>query len=79
MNPELRQKFEDKGVQYNRTHPLVGEKWTFDVGAMLSWTQMFGTADKEEVEAICREEESPEVMFAKTSICIPEDDLIHLF
>ena len=61
MDPEVRQKFVDKRLLYNRTHKKVGEKWAFDVGARLSWTQLFGTSDKEEVEAICREEDEAEV------------------
>ena len=56
LDPELRQKFEDKGVLYNRTHPKVGARWTFDVGSMLSWRQMFGTSDKTEVESIAQKE-----------------------
>ena len=57
----MRQKFDEEGVLYNRTHPKVGEKWTFDVGAMLSWRQMFGTNSMEEVERICEEEDAPKV------------------
>ena len=61
MDPEVRQKFVDKKLRYNRTHKKVGEKWAFDVGDMLSWAQLFGTAGKEEVEDICREEDEAEV------------------
>eukprot|EP00571_Detonula_confervacea_P014043 CAMPEP_0172310948 /NCGR_PEP_ID=MMETSP1058-20130122/13360_1 /TAXON_ID=83371 /ORGANISM="Detonula confervacea, Strain CCMP 353" /LENGTH=456 /DNA_ID=CAMNT_0013023969 /DNA_START=104 /DNA_END=1475 /DNA_ORIENTATION=+ len=61
LDPSVRQKFETKKVQYHRKHPKVGEKWTFDVGAMLSWHQMFGTSDKQEVEAICQEEDAAKV------------------
>ena len=62
LDPAVRQKFLCKGVLYNRTHGLVGDKWSTDVGARLSWPQMFGTSDKKEVETICREEDSPEVI-----------------
>jgi hypothetical protein len=54
---------EDKKVVYNRRHGKAGDKWTVDVGAMLSWTQMFGTSDKDEVEAMCKEEDSPKVQW----------------
>ena len=68
MDPEVRQKFEDKKVLYNRTHPRVGERWTFDVGAMLSWQQMFGTSDMKEVETICQEEDAPKVSRVTSSV-----------
>ena len=63
MDPVVRQKFEDKRVLYNRTHPKIGEKWTFDVGSMLSWRQMFATSDKQEVEAISKEEDGAPVQW----------------
>ena len=63
MDPVIRQKFEDKRVLYNRTHPKTGEKWTFDVGSMLSWRQMFGTSDMQEVEAISKEEDGAPVQW----------------
>ena len=63
MDPVVRQKFEDKHVLYNRTHPKIGEKWTFDVGSMLSWRQMFATSDKQEVEAISKEEDGAPVQW----------------
>mmetsp|Transcript_3288 Transcript_3288/g.5082 ORF Transcript_3288/g.5082 Transcript_3288/m.5082 type:complete len:463 (+) Transcript_3288:84-1472(+) len=63
LDPAVRYKFEAKKMLYARTHPKVGEKWTFDVAAMLSWKQMFGTSDKQEVEAICQEEEAAEVQW----------------
>ena len=32
----------------------------FDVGAMLPWTQLFATSDRNEVEQICHEEGAPQ-------------------
>lgn len=72
LDPSVRERFEAKKVLYNRTHPAEGEKWTFDVGSMLSWKQMFGTSSKQEVEAICREEDSPGVQWLG-----PNNDTFH--
>lgn len=63
LDPSLRDKFQRLGLQYNRTHPKVGSKWSFDVGSMLSWAQMFGTTDKKEVENISREEDAAAVQW----------------
>jgi alpha-ketoglutarate-dependent taurine dioxygenase len=63
LDPAVRDKFEAKKVLYIRKHGKVGDKWTVDVGAMLSWTQMFGTSDQQEVETICQEEDAPEVQW----------------
>mmetsp|Transcript_17204 Transcript_17204/g.32291 ORF Transcript_17204/g.32291 Transcript_17204/m.32291 type:complete len:466 (-) Transcript_17204:151-1548(-) len=63
LDPALRKKFETKKVRYSRTHGKIGDKWTVDVGAMLSWAQMFGTSDRQEVESICKEEDAPEVQW----------------
>ena len=54
-------KFQTKKILYNRTHPSVGEKYTFDVGSRLSWKQMFGTSSMKEVEDICKAEDAPKV------------------
>lgn len=61
LDPDVRQRFEDKKVLYNRNHGKIGDTWTVDVGAMLSWPQMFGTSDQHEVETICQEEGASEV------------------
>mmetsp|Transcript_17556 Transcript_17556/g.36884 ORF Transcript_17556/g.36884 Transcript_17556/m.36884 type:complete len:473 (+) Transcript_17556:117-1535(+) len=63
LDPDLRRKFQDKKILYRRQHGKVGERWTFDVGAMLPWTQLFGTSSRAEVEKIAREEESPPVQW----------------
>ncbi|KAL7525073.1 hypothetical protein ACHAXR_000847, partial [Thalassiosira sp. AJA248-18] len=63
LDPTVRLKFESKGVLYRRKHGMVGDTWTVDVGAMLSWPAMFGTPHKNEVEAICQEEDAPEVQW----------------
>lgn len=61
ISPALRDKFSSKKIKYIRKQSAVGDKWTYDVGAMKTWMDLFSTSDKEEVEAICREEEAPEV------------------
>jgi len=61
LSPELREKFAAKKIKYTRTHFKVGEKWTYDVGAMLGWPQLFGTEDLDEVEEICLQEQAPQV------------------
>jgi len=60
LDGSLRKKFESKKLQYRRRHYNEGEKWTTDVGSMLSWRQMFGTSDKSKVEELCREEGAPQ-------------------
>lgn len=61
LDPALRDKFERKKLMYSRTHHRVGQTWTTDVGAKLSWPQLFGTSEKSQVEKICQEEEAPMV------------------
>jgi hypothetical protein len=63
LSPALRNKFATKKIKYNRKHYKIGEKWTYDVGAMLAWPGLFGTSDPKKVEAICREEDAPEVQW----------------
>mmetsp|Transcript_8802 Transcript_8802/g.15313 ORF Transcript_8802/g.15313 Transcript_8802/m.15313 type:complete len:477 (+) Transcript_8802:462-1892(+) len=63
LDPVLRNKFETKKVLYNRTHKKVGDRYTFDVGAKLSWAQMFGTSSEQEVDAICEKEDAPDVQW----------------
>ena len=58
---ELRGRFEAKKIKYTRTHFKVGEKYTYDVGAMLGWPSLFGTSDKTRVQEICKEEGAPQV------------------
>ena len=48
IDPEIRRRFEDKGVLYTRN--LHGDR-----GAGLSWQTVFETTDREAVEAYCRE------------------------
>jgi alpha-ketoglutarate-dependent taurine dioxygenase len=59
LDPELRNKLATKKLRYTRTHKKTGERFTYDVGAMLSWHQLFGTTDQAKVEDICREEGAP--------------------
>ena len=60
LDASLRHKFATKKLEYRRRHYHVGEKWTTDVGSMLSWTQMFGTPSKSKVEEICKDEGAPQ-------------------
>ena len=60
LDESLRNKFATKKLQYRRRHYNEGEKWTTDVGSMLSWRQMFSTSDKSKVEELCRNEGAPE-------------------
>ena len=60
FDASLRHKFATKKLEYRRRHYHLGEKWTTDVGSMLSWTQMFGTPSKSKVEEICRDEGAPQ-------------------
>lgn len=59
LSPTLRQKLIDKGIRYVRTHKKVGSYFTYDVADMLGWPQLFDTDDMEEVEAICKQEQTP--------------------
>ena len=59
LSPELRTKLLNKKIKYTRTHHKVGERFTYDVGAMLGWPGLFGTSDAKKVEEICREEGAP--------------------
>jgi hypothetical protein len=63
LSPELRDKFISKKIKYRRKHYSVGEKWTYDVGAMKTWSELFGASTKKEVEDICKEENAPGVQW----------------
>mmetsp|Transcript_6634 Transcript_6634/g.11467 ORF Transcript_6634/g.11467 Transcript_6634/m.11467 type:complete len:349 (-) Transcript_6634:183-1229(-) len=63
LSPELREKLATKKIKYTRKHAKVGERFTYDVGAMLGWPQLFGTSDKKEVERITKEENAPPVQW----------------
>ena len=56
---ELRDRLSQDKIKYTRTHYRVGEKFTYDVGAMLGWPELFGTADFCKVEQVCQEEGAP--------------------
>lgn len=58
LSPELRQKFFDKKIRYERTHRKnpTASLFNFDVADMKGWPELFGTSDKDEVERICKEE-----------------------
>eukprot|EP00980_Cylindrotheca_fusiformis_P003742 scaffold831_cov109-Cylindrotheca_fusiformis.AAC.4 len=56
---ELRKKLASQKIKYTRKHQKVGEKYTFDVGAMLGWPKLFGTSDPREVDSICLAEDAP--------------------
>ncbi len=63
LSPALRDKLATKKIKYTRKHFKVGEKWTYDVGAMLGWPNLFDTDDIDEVEQICLQEQTPEVQW----------------
>ena len=63
LSPKLRNKFLSKKIKYTRKNYKIGEKWTYDVGAMKTWIDLFGTSDKKEVETICNEEDAPKVQW----------------
>jgi hypothetical protein len=58
LSPELRQKFFDKKICYERTHHKnpSSSLFNFDVADLKGWPELFQTSDKEEVERICKEE-----------------------
>lgn len=61
LPPLLREKLATKKITYSRKHSKIADKYTYDVGSMLSWVQLFGTSDKRKVKAICQEEDAPEI------------------
>ncbi|KAL3902859.1 MAG: hypothetical protein SGILL_010669, partial [Bacillariaceae sp.] len=63
ISPELRDKLRTKKIKYTRKHNKVGEQYTYDVGAMLDWPQLFGTSDPKEVERITKDEGAPPVQW----------------
>jgi Taurine catabolism dioxygenase TauD, TfdA family len=63
LSPELREKIATKKIKYSRQHHKVGEKYTYDVGAMLGWPKLFGTLDPKEVERIVQQEDGPSVQW----------------
>lgn len=56
---KLRQKLQSKKLRYTRTHKNVGERMTHDVAAMMSWSELFGTNNKTEVERLTAAENTP--------------------
>lgn len=56
---QLREKLQSKKLRYTRTQKKVGERFTHDVAAMLSWSDVFGTQEKAEVEALAAQESMP--------------------
>jgi hypothetical protein len=61
LSPQLRQKFFDKKIRVTRTHKKVVSDsfFSFDVAGMKSWSELFGTSDKDEAEKICKAEGYP--------------------
>lgn len=62
-SPRSQTQLATKKIKYSRKHFKVGEKYTFDVGAMLGWPKLFNTNKQTEVEAICSEEDAPPVQW----------------
>eukprot|EP00118_Oscarella_pearsei_P000113 m.4243 g.4243 ORF g.4243 m.4243 type:complete len:369 (+) comp10445_c0_seq1:53-1159(+) len=54
LDPEVRKRFEDKGVMYVRNHTRHGRTLTIDPTMMKGWELMFDTSDKNIVEDECR-------------------------
>mmetsp|Transcript_5697 Transcript_5697/g.6389 ORF Transcript_5697/g.6389 Transcript_5697/m.6389 type:complete len:470 (-) Transcript_5697:141-1550(-) len=63
LSPSLRDKFVTKKIKYKRKHSKVGEKFTYDAGAMKTWIELFDTSEKTKVEEICQEEDAPMVQW----------------
>ncbi|CAB9504215.1 Taurine catabolism dioxygenase TauD, TfdA family [Seminavis robusta] len=56
---DLRDKLQEKKLRYTRTHKKVGDRFTHDVAAMLSWSELFRTNDKKQVEKMAAQENMP--------------------
>jgi alpha-ketoglutarate-dependent taurine dioxygenase len=57
---KLREKLSTKKLRYTRTHRKVGtERNTHDVASMLSWPELFGTSDPQQVERLAAGEGMP--------------------
>lgn len=61
MPKSILQKMASKKLKYRRTHYKKGASplFTNDVAALKSWTEVFGTTNKTEIEEICRREGTP--------------------
>lgn len=57
----LRDKLAQKKLRYSRTNHKKGTSplFTNDIASMKSWSEVFGTSDKAQVEAICKSEGMP--------------------
>merc|ERR1712137_879205 len=55
----LRTKFEEKRILYQRTHTKEGNENSIDVASRKGWKELFGTEKKEEVERMNSEENMP--------------------
>jgi len=56
---DLKQKFLDKGIRYTRTNRKTGAYFTYDVADMVGWPEIYGTDDKQAVEAILKADGTP--------------------
>ena len=67
----LRDKLQSKKLKYTRTHKKTGERFTHDVAARQSWSDLFGTTSKKEVEALAEQEKTP-MRWEKDDIFVSE-------
>lgn len=59
LSPALREKLASKKVSYTRKQKKIGDRFTYDVGAMVSWMELFDTTEKDKVREICEHENAP--------------------
>jgi len=55
----LREKLQSKKLRYTRTQKPVGERNTHDVAASISWSDIFRTTNKTEVELLAAKDDTP--------------------
>jgi hypothetical protein len=75
---DLKQKLLDKGLRYTRTHKKQGAKFTYDVSDMLGWPTLFGTDDKQQVEAMCKAENIPFEWQGDTFVSVSQSQAFQL-
>lgn len=56
LDPAVRERFERRGLRIVRNYSGPGGKSRFDLWQLKRWDEMFGTRDRAQVEAVCREQ-----------------------
>lgn len=56
LDPDVRQRFEERGLRHVRNYAAPGAGEPADPTQLKPWPDMFGTTERAEVEAKCREE-----------------------